>query len=434
MKLKKSVFFTIFLFLILLIKGYFLYTNLSISDYEGEKIYQKGDPSHYYMIAKNIFEFNTYSDDFSNIPNESATWRPPIWPLVLSTFFYLSQNPFSILLIKIIFEFIFLTSILIYFKKKLKIKWFYLSPLLLLYIEPQYLKYSLTFFSESLSALLILFLSILFLNLKKEKRFSIYIPILSSIIILCHPVSAFFVASIMGVYCLINLQYNFKVSILHGLLFVLLSVLWPIRNQTLFNQGFYLTASQGATFSKGWNEKIISDFTNVEGDLAEEEMNLKYIKTEKKIIPNTIPVLERSKLYKEGTLNFINSISMTEKLKIILIKIKSNFNPFPEKPKPGFFENLSIVFRIFYLILFIQMFKRIFQFKKFNIENLSDKVFLVVLSIFIGQTLMSAYIYTGFRFNAIYSLTCLFCFILINKNWLFDKWLFKNKLNSISLF
>lgn len=432
MKLNKSYIFYAFLFLLIIVKGYFMYSNLSSSDYEGDKIYQKGDPSHYFSIAKNIFEYGAYADDFSNIPNESATWRPPVWPLLLSTFFYFSQSPFVILWVKIFFEFIFLYLILFYFKKKFDLKWIYIVPFLVLFIEPQYIKYSVTFYSESLSALLLLFLTFLFLNLKKNKSYSIFIPIVSSIIILCHPVAAFFVASVMGIYCLFNLKQNFKISILHGLLFVVLTLIWPIRNLVAFKQGFYMTASQGATLSKGWNEKVISDFTNVDGDLADESMNIKYIKTVKKIRPEITPVLKRSKLYKEGTMNFINSISTTDKIKIILKKIKSNFNPFPEKPKPGFFENLSIVFRIIYLVLFIQLFIRLFQFRKFNLESITDKAFLIVLSIFIGQTFMAAAIYTGVRFNAIYSLTCLFCFIVINKKWIFSSYLFENKSHFIS--
>ena len=430
MKINKSIIFYAFLFFLFIVKGYFMYSNLTISNYEGNKIYEKGDPSHYFSIAKTIFEYGTYADDFSNIPNESATWRPPIWPLLLSTFFYFSQSPFVILWVKIIFELIFLSLILFYFKKKFDLKWIYLVPFLVLFIEPQYMKYAVTFYSESLSALLLLFLSVLFLNLKKNKSYSIFIPILSSIIILCHPVAAFFVASVMGIYCLFNLKNNLKISILHGLLFMVLVAIWPIRNLVYFNQGFYLTASQGATFSKGWNEKVISDFTNVEGDLADESMNIKYIKTEKKIHPETTPVLKRSKLYKEGTINFINSISTIDKLKIILKKIKSNFNPFPEKPKPGFFEDSSIIFRIIYLVLIIQLFIRLFQFRKFNIESITEKAFLIILSIFIGQTLMAAFIYTGVRFNAIYSLTCLFCLIVVNKNWIYNNYLFENKSHS----
>jgi hypothetical protein len=114
-------------------------------------------------------------------------------------------------------------------------------------------------------------------------------------------------------------------------------------------------------------------------------------------------------------------LSFTEQLKIALKKLKSNFNPFPEKPKDGFFESLSIIFRIVYLFLFIQLFLRFINRKKFDFNLIQDNAFLVVLSIFIGQSLMAVYIYTGFRFNAIYSLPMLLCFIIINENWIIKK-------------
>jgi hypothetical protein len=46
---------------------------------------------------------------------------------------------------------------------------------------------------------------------------------------------------------------------------------------------------------------------------------------------------------------------------------------------------------------------------------------MVVLAVLLGQTLMSIYIYTGLRFNTVYSLTLLFCFLLINQQWVTDK-------------
>ena len=52
---------------------------------------------------------------------------------------------------------------------------------------------------------------------------------------------------------------------------------WPIRNYVTFEEGPYMTISQGTTLSKGWNEKVASKFTNVDGDLADEYLNLKYL-------------------------------------------------------------------------------------------------------------------------------------------------------------
>jgi hypothetical protein len=219
----------------------------------------------------------------------------------------------------------------------------------------------------------------------------------------------------MGFYSLINIKSNLKISLLHGMIFVILLSIWPIRNMITFDKGIYLTASQGATFSKGWNEKVALNFTNVNGDLADEGMNIKFVKDIDKKLP-VESVLELGKLYQEGTYNYINSLSFGQKATIASKKIKSNFNPFPEVPKPGFLEDLAIVFRIFYLLLFVQLFWRLFQFQKFNFDSQTDKTFLIVFCIFVGQILMSVYIYTGFRFNAIYSLCLLFCLIIVNQN------------------
>ena len=98
---------------------------------------------------------------------------------------------------------------------------------------------------------------------------------------------------------------------------------WPYRNLTSFHQGFYLTASQGATFSKGWNEKVVNQFTNVDGDLADESLNLKYL--DKSIINPDATLLENSKLYKKATWKFIHTLSFTEKLQLAFTKVKSNF-------------------------------------------------------------------------------------------------------------
>jgi hypothetical protein len=188
---------------------------------------------------------------------------------------------------------------------------------------------------------------------------------------------------------------------------------WPCRNAITFDKGFYLTASQGATFAKGWNEKVAAEFTNSEGDLADEGLNLKYV--DPKLIANSQnSILYLSHLYTLGTKNFISRIGFDEMAKIALKKLKSNFNPFPESPKPGTLETLAVLFRILYLVVFLQMMVRFFSKRKIDFDATRDRIFLVVLAIFIGQITMSVYVYTGLRFNAIYSLSLLFCFIYLN--------------------
>lgn len=46
--------------------------------YSDKIAYNNGDAGHYLKIAKNISNFNVYSDNNSNISSESATWISPI--------------------------------------------------------------------------------------------------------------------------------------------------------------------------------------------------------------------------------------------------------------------------------------------------------------------------------------------------------------------
>lgn len=401
--------------LVVLISIKFYYLNLSYlnNSYSNEVVYNNGDASHYLKIAKNISDFYVYSDNNSKIVTEVATWRPPFWPLILSILYKFSSNPLYLIIIKSILEMGLMIFALFKLKKNLNLNLVYLLPFFTIFIEPQYLKYSITFLSESFTAILILLLFTYFLTLDNIKQYHIAIPILASIIILTHPVSLFFILSIFIIYLLNNLKSNFRITILHGLLFSTIILVWPIRNNITFNKGIYLTASQGATFSKGWNEKVISQYTNVDGDLADEGLNLKFVDSTS-IVKINNSVINLSKVYMIGTKNFIKKISLREKINIIFLKIKSNFNPFPEKSKPGFLESISILFRIIYLIVFIQLIIRFLRFQKFNFKTINDKVFLFITSVLIGQILMSSYIYTGLRFNSIYSLTMLCCFIILN--------------------
>ena len=412
----KNIFPLFVLGFVLLIKFYFLFTAYSNTDFSAEA-YKNGDSGHYLTIAKNLHDFHAYADNGTTISNENATWRPPVWPFVLSLFFIFSDSISWILTAKIIFEALLIIGILYLYKKRSNSSWFLLVSFLFLFIEPQYLKYSIYFLSESLNSILMLLMAVLFLTLQKEKKYSYIFPILSAIIVLCHPVSVFFIMAFMGFYCLINLKTHFKISILHGLIFVATVAIWPIRNAIVFHKGIYLTASQGATFSKGWNETVLTNFSNVDGDLADESLNLKYITNHEVKLP-VESVLDLGQLYNEGTNNYISSLSFGQKAAIVLKKVKSNFNPFPERPKEGFFEQLAIAFRMLSLILFVQLFIRIFKFRKFNFESQADKAYLITLCIFIGQVAMAAYIYTGFRFNAVNALCLLFCFIVVNQNFI----------------
>lgn len=177
-----------------------------------------------------------------------------------------------------------------------------------------------------------------------------------------------------------------------------------------FHKGYYLTASQGATFSKGWNDGVAANFTNTTGDLANEGENLKYLDYGKPF-PVESPV-DLSKLYKESTMLFIKRSSADELFSIALRKLKSNFNPFPELPKPGILEKLGIVARMLWLMNFALLFVYVIKFRK-TASVATQRIFTIIFAILVGQTLMSVYIYTGLRFNSIYSLVSLCCPMLL---------------------
>ena len=416
----KWIFFLIVISLIS-VKFYYLYVSNLNTNYSNETAYEGGaDASHYLIIAKNIADFNVYSDTNSEIPSENATWRPPFWPFVLSLFLRFTTNPLALILLKSILEVFLLGYILFKFRNDTNIKLIGLLPFCFILIEPQYLKYSITFLSESLTAILILGLIVLFISLKNTKRSHIAIPILAAFVVLCHPVSVFFVGSLLLIYLIYNWRINRVNGVFHCLLFALIVFSWPCRNAITFDKGLYLTASQGATLAKGWNEKVSTEFTNSEGDLADEGLNLKYV--DPKLVAHAhSSIVDLSQVYTLGTKNYIEGIGFGEIAKIALKKIKSNFNPFPERPKPGTLETLSVFFRILYLVVFILMIVRFFRKIKIDFNSLKDRIYLVVLAIFVGELLMSVYIYTGLRFNAIYSLSLLFCFIYLIIDLLMNK-------------
>ncbi len=403
---------TILLFF-LSFKVYYVVSSFENKAYDNAIVKNSGDASHYLQIGRNIYVHKTFSDNNSTFPTQTATWRSPFWPLVLSIFYYITSSPFGLIVCKSLLELGLLIIALFYIRKYHKLNGLLFLPFLLILIEPQYIKYSLTFLSESLTAVIMLLLIIIYsLNDINKKSYS-FVPILSAFVILCHPVSIFFVFCLFGFYVLFNIKHNFKKVALHTLIFILIVISWPIRNHVIFEEGPYMTISQGTTFSKGWNEKVASEFTNVDGDLADEYLNLKYL-DEKDLDQLNTSEIVKSKSLKKATLKFIKQSSFRDRLEIILKKVRSNFYPFPEKLKPGFLEYLGSLFRVIYLLLFVQLLYRLFNKPSLNFNTIKGRIYLVVFSIFVGQILMSSFIYTGLRFNSIYGLSLLFCFLYLN--------------------
>lgn len=406
---KKKIILVLSFILFLIPKGYYIYKAHSANQYTKQKVFHSGDETHFLVIAKNLKKFGVYSDNSSVNPSESATWRPPLWPFILSLFYLLTNNVFILILFKSLLEFVLMILSINIFRKFFKVDGLQLIPFFVIFLEPQYIKYSITFLSESITAVLVLLFSVSFIVFNKNNYYSFLIIILGFLSVLCHPVSIFFVIALLFFYGIINLKLNKFRVFLHAFIFIGLFALWPMRNLQTFHKGFYLTASQGAVFSKGWNNKVAEEFNNVDGDLADEGLNLKRMGYNDK----DLSVLDRSELLKKSTWNYIKSLSLKEKLAVIYVKLKSNFNPVPMKEKNTFLDNLGIPFRFFYLFVFMQALYLLIK----NGSHWKDergRICLVILSIMIGQVVMSIYTYTGLRFNAIYGVTLLFLGVLLN--------------------
>lgn len=410
----KKIYILIIVIFLLIVKMYFTITIFKNYSFNYENLLANGDAGHYYEIAQNVHDYHVYSDNNSAVATEFSTWRAPIYPFVLSLFMFLSKNALVLNVIKVIFEVLCLGFVLYKLKRKIDFTvWFFL---LFIFIEPQHLKYTNTLLSESFTAVLLFLISIIFIF--KYKKPTVLLPIFAAIAVLTHPVSIFFCLALVVVYCILFVKSNIR-RIAYFSTFLLIIFSWMLRNEITFHKGFYITASQGATFSKGWNEKVVTKFNNVDADLVDEGLNLKYLKT--KINPD-ISILDLSKLYKKATLKFIEQDSIKDLATIVFVKIKSNFIPFPERSKPGFLELLGSLARCLYLVLFLQIIFKFIKNPKIDLNNEKDRITLVILAVLCGQILMSIFIYTGLRFNAIYGITLLFCFILLNKNY-FDKFL-----------
>ncbi|OYU80808.1 MAG: hypothetical protein CFE23_07525 [Flavobacterium sp. BFFFF1] len=397
----------------LAIKFYFIGAFNSQGAYEAKNAFlNNGDAGHYLQIAKHIGKFHEYSDLDKKGLSENATWRPPLWPFLLSPALLLTNNLLIVVILKTIFETALILFSLLFIKKRSGRSFKFVIPFLFLLLEPHYLKYSVTFLSESLTAVLILLLAVLFVYDDRSLRSGLRISVLAALIILCHPVAVFFIATLFSVHFFITARKNLRDAFLQALLFIGLVGSWGLRNELSFHKGWYLTASQGAVFSKGWNEQVVSDFTNTQGDNADESINLKFL-TKESYASASGSVLDMGKFYRKGTIAYIEKIGFFERLKIIYVKLRSNFNPFPETPKEGWLEKSAIVLRGLWLLVFFQsillVVKRVFYRKTVN-----SRVLIVVLSVLSGQLLMAILIYTGLRFNAIYGLCLLACFLFLN--------------------
>lgn len=411
----KRIYFVIALVLVVLLAGksFYIYLAESNGSYTEHSAYFGGDGGQYLKIGKTLSRCGVYSDDFSCIPSETASLRPPLWPVILAIFFLLVKSPFALICMKVLFE---LIGMLFLFrwvceKKSLGRFGYLLFPIL--FVEPHYLKYSITFLSESVAAIILLALGIAFQRFHSNRRGMIFVSLFAVLGLLAHPVSLFFIGALFGFTILFSIKSNVKVAVLNLLIFMVLSSLWPMRNYFTYGKGFFLTSSQGMVFSKAWNEGVKSNFTNVDGDLGNEGLNLQYLDSTTIARVNN-GVIERSKVYTMATLRFLKDQPMEEIIQIALCKLKSNFNPFPEKPKKGFIENMGVFFRLIYTLFFLQCILSFLKKGRDAFHGRKGAAVIIGLCVIFGQSCMAVVMYTGLRFNSIYSLLLLYCFFVFN--------------------
>lgn len=414
MKINKRKYLIIYLsiFLIfLIVKTVFISRFYDQGKYISDTTNIAGDASHYLEIGENIHLFNVYSDDYSGFPTEKATWRPPVWPYVLAIFYKISDSFFVFIILKTFLVTGLLMVCIHYFVRYFrKTNLFVFFPILII-LEPQFHFYSLTFLTEDLTAVFVLLYFLLYIKYISTKLNSIIFGILSALLLLTHPITLFLIISIFTVLFLNHFKDNKLNVFLIGFSFVLLTLIWPVRNYFTFHRGLYLTTSQGIVLAKSWNDSIVNNFNNVDGDMADPRINLKYINFQgyKKYTGD----INESKLYKDATFKFIKSKSFTVLFKISLKKIKSNFNPLPEKRQEMALNKLAIPFRVVYLLLFIQSIY-LLLFKRNIIPESKLKAVYFVIAIICAQLLTSFFFYTGLRFNVIYSLTLALIFLILN--------------------
>lgn len=404
----KNSFYLIIIF-VFTVNLIFFYKNYSAGNFLIENV--SGDAAHFLEIAKNLNLFGVYGDGNSSIPTESATWRAPFFPLILSLFLIFSDNILSLVLFKVLFQ-VLLIIIGCYYLHKNKIfsnSVFVCVPFI--FVEPYFLKYSYSLLSESVSASLLFLFICFFLISFINGKYYITTVFLSFLCIINHPIVVFFIFIVLSI-LFIKLLFRDKILAFKlSLLFISLILIWPVRNYLVFDKGLFLTASQGATFSKGWNEKVAIEFNNIDGDLADEGINLKYLKVDLYNNLSSLSILELSNLYSLATKEFIKNNGFKNNFLIAKKKVISNFMPFPEKHKPGIIENIAGLFRVLYLIFFLFSIYYLLFIRSGNVL-----VYIIYLSIYLSQILMAVYIYTGLRFNSVYNLVLLFILIFYINN------------------
>jgi len=363
-----------------------------------------GDAGHYCQIASNLAQQGVYAESGLE-PTASAAWRAPLWPFVLSAWLELNPTFTMVLVMKWLFELI--PLVLLYlFLKMAAFEGIALGVVLSLFaIEPQYLKYASAFLSENLTAWLLAATTAAFiLTVVSNSRLATWCTaVFAALSALSHPV-----VFLYGFILVIIAFFHRYRKGGHWLAFasfvswILIISAWPVRNALVFGNGLWMTTSQGAVFSKSWNEAVLTKHTNTQGDLLDEALNLKYLPELKSDV--LADPIQMSAMYGQATLEFIKQTDAQSLLKMAFVKLYSGLNPIPQTNKPGAWEILGTAFRCFYLLSFILA---VWSILKGSFEKLSLAWWAswLIICCFVSIAIMSIVMYTGIRFNSPYGLS-----------------------------
>jgi hypothetical protein len=275
--------------------------------------------------------------------------------------------------------------------------------LCLLAVEPHYLKYSLTFLSENLTAFLLLVFSSSFMySVMTNSRKTIWCcAIFGGLAVMSHPVVFPFVLMVFSI-AIIRLFRNRRASLalVSSTVFAMVVLVWPLRNQFVFGQGLFMTTSQGAVFSKAWNEDVLIKHNNTQGDLLDEGLNVsRYNDLLLKF--GTDPILN-SQIMQQATYRFIGESDLFVLFKMAIWKWYCGINPVPQTNKPGLIESAGTAFRVFYLLgLLLGVYS--LATNKFESNSLPYWSAWVLTLDFSAISITSIMLYTGIRFNSVYA-------------------------------
>jgi len=333
----------------------------------------------------NAFKENKIADgEFSFVGH--STWRPPVWPFLISGIFLIFGYNLTYILI---FKYLLHIVGMYLFYKTLKLlnvrQILILSGTFLYGISPAWQLYSRVFLSEPITLFFITLWLYFLIRFVMHKSSWWPQSIIAGVLVLCHPYYIFLPFSIWFV-LFIKKQLKIKILIFSSVICMTVISVWMIRNFIVLETNeIVITTSSGAVMAKGWNREVVKNHTNTKGDLADEGLVLQEYEYDENIGYNEV---QRMKLYKDASINFIRS-NPELILPIIGKKLLSAFNPFPETPRPGILETGRWIFQFIALLslIYILFFSQNKLLQTFAYGLILSTVAITILT------------YSGFRFR-----------------------------------